>query len=129
MSGTKTIFLLEDDESFSIIFRHSLEEAGYEVVSARTVKNAKEVLSRMERTPSLFWIDYYIGEPTETGMHFFEWLRKDSRFQNIPAIIVSITVDAEKLNEFERQGVTKAFSKAITDKDTILAGIKKILGE
>lgn len=124
----KTIFLLEDDESFSIIFRRFLKEADYEVVSAKSAKTAQEMLEHIERPPDLFWIDYYLGEP-ETGMHFFEWLRKDIRFQNVPAIIVSITVDAEKLNEFERQGVTKTFSKAITGKDAILAAIKKILGE
>lgn len=122
----KTIFILEDDQSFAIIFRRWLEDAGYRVVVAENTGEAREKLEK--ELPVLFWIDYYLKDEEENGMDFFRWLKKEPRFKEIPAIMVSVTVDMKKLREFEKEGITKAFSKSITNRDALLEGVEEILG-
>lgn len=122
----KTIFILEDDQSFAIIFRRWLEDAGYRVVVAENAGKAREKLEK--ELPAIFWIDYYLKDGEENGMDFFRWLKKEPRFKEIPVIMVSVTVDMKKLREFEKEGITKAFSKSITNRDALLEGIKEILG-
>lgn len=124
----KTIFLVEDDESFLIIFTRWLEEAGYEVVSARTAGDARQTLDTID-PPALFWLDYYLGSDREDGMSLFQWLRDNPSYTTIPVIVVSITVNDEKLKEFERAGVRKAFSKILSNKNNILQEIGAILGK
>ena len=128
MVDKKTIFILEDEESFLIVFNRWLHEEGYNVIITRNIAEAKETLEKNE-PPSLFWIDYYLGENSDTGMVFFRWLKNNPSFKDIPAILVTITIDTSKLEEFERQGIAKTFPKVFSDRDTILAGIKKILGD
>lgn len=123
----KTIFLLEDDESFSIIFSAWIEEAGYTLVRAKNIAQAKEKLATVS-PPDLFWLDYYLGTDGENGLDFFRWLKANERYRAIPAIIVSITADEAKLKEFESEGVRRALSKTIANRETILATVKEVLG-
>lgn len=123
----KTIFLLEDDESFSIIFAAWIEEAGYALVRAKNIKQAKEKLAAIP-PPDLFWLDYYLGTDGENGLDLFRWLKASGRYRAIPAIIVSITADEAKLKEFEDEGVKRALSKTVANRKTILATIKEVLG-
>lgn len=127
MSDKKTIFLLEDDKAFAIIFRRWLEDAGYLVVIAKTVAEAKKLAEN--ENPALFWIDYYLGEHNDTGMEFFAWLKTQKKLKDTPTIMVSITVDIEKLKEFENQGISKTFSKTETDRKAMLQYIKETVGE
>lgn len=122
----KTILILEDDQSFAIIFKRWLEDTGFRVVLAGSVPEAKETLKK--ETPSLFWIDYYL-EGSDNGMDFFRWLKQEPQFKDIPAIMVSVTVDMKKLKEFEKEGITKAFSKSFTNRDALLEGVKTILNQ
>ena len=123
----KTIFLLEDDESFSIIFAAWTQEAGFALVRAKSITQAKEKLATIP-PPDLFWLDYYLGTDGENGMDFFRWLKTSDRWRDTPAIIISITADEEKLREFEREGVTRALSKTIANRETILATVKEVIG-
>ena len=127
MEKEHTIFLLEDDDAFLVIFNRCLAEGNFRVVIARSVNEAKTMLATIA-SPSLFWLDYYLGEKKENGMDFFHWLKTQPKFAAIPTLMVSITMDMEKLKEFEAEGVTKTFSKATTNKEEILTALKEILG-
>ena len=122
----KTIFILEDDQSFAIIFKRWLEDEGFRIVVAENIVEAREKLEK--ETPVLFWLDYYLKNENENGMDFFRWLKKEPRFQNIPVVVVSVTVDMKKLKEFEKEGVKKTFSKNITNRDALIKGVREILG-
>lgn len=126
MDKEHTIFLLEDDDAFLIVFKRWLAENGFRVVIARSVIEAKTILATMT-PPSLFWLDYYLGEKKENGMEFFHWLKTQPELAAIPTFMVSITMDIKKLKEFEAEGITKTFSKANTNKEEILAVLKEIL--
>lgn len=127
MSDKKTIFLLEDDEAFTVIFRRWLEEAGYRVVTAKTTGEAKKLAE--SEAPVLFWLDYYLGEKNENGMDFFGWIKTQDKFKATPVIMVSITIDMEKLKQFENQGIRKTFSKTETGRKDILDYVKKTVEE
>ncbi len=123
----KTIFLLEDDESFSIIFAAWIEEAGSALVRAKNITQAKEKLATIP-PPDLFWLDYYLGTDGENGLDFFRWLKTRDEYRSVPAIMVSITADEAKLKEFESEGATRALSKTMANRETILATVKEVLG-
>ena len=124
-ANKKTVFLLEDDDAFLIVFARWLGMAGYEVVSAQNTEEAEKLLETID-PPSLFWLDYYLEEDN-TGMDFFHKLQETPRFKDVPVIIVSITSDIERLQEFKKEGVTEVFSKVIANRDTIMDGVKKII--
>lgn len=126
--NARTIFLVEDDESFRIIFTRWLEDAGYRVVLVSTAQDARQMLEKID-PPALFWLDYYLGSGQEDGMNFFQWLHSNPRYAAIPVVVVSITIDEDKLKEFERLGVRKTFSKILSNKNNILQEIDIILGK
>ncbi len=127
MSDKKTIFLLEDDEAFAIIFRRWLEEENYRVVIAKTFEEAKSIAEN--ESPALFWLDYYLEKSHKTGIDFFNWLKTQEKYKITPTIMVSITMSVEKLQEFEKEGIKKTFSKTETNRKAILESIKELIGE
>lgn len=124
LSGKKTIFLLEDDESFAIVFARWLKERGYEVALARSEGEARKLLQEIE-PPSLFWFDYYLGEKN-TIEDFLGTIRENEQFKDIPVIVVSITVDMQKLGELKKYGKVEVFSKLLTNKEEILQAVERM---
>lgn len=124
MNHKKTVFLLEDDESFAIVFERWLKERGYEVQLARNDKEAKKLLETAA-PPSLFWFDYYLGEK-RTVEELLQVVREDERFKDIPIIIVSITVDMQKLGELKKYGNVEVFSKLLTNREEILQAVDRM---
>ncbi|MBI3335289.1 MAG: response regulator [Candidatus Portnoybacteria bacterium] len=125
-NNKKTVFLLEDDESFAIVFARWLKERGYEVKLARSEEEARKHLQKIE-PPSLFWFDYYLGEQ-KTVEELLKMLHENERFKSIPIIIVSITVDMQKLGELKKYGNIEVFSKLLTNREEILQAVDRMTG-
>jgi len=98
----RVVFLLEDDRLNATVFTHWLQKNGYKVVVAQSVKEARVRLDRM-KPPDLFWLDYYL-KGDKTGLDFLRMIQRDPRFQDIPTIFVSITVNVQKLKAFKKFG-------------------------
>ena len=76
------LLLLEDDEAISVGLRYSLENEGYAVFAAKTVKDALELIRREE-------IDLYILDLTLPDGSGYDVCKKIREKGNVPVIILT----------------------------------------
>ncbi len=117
------ILLTEDDNFLRKVFATTLEEAGYEVITAT---NGNEALSIMQSdSPDLVLLDMLM--PLTDGFGVLEQVQKDEKLKQIP--IVALTnleqeADREKALSLGAKGYC---SKADKDMDELLASVKEFL--
>lgn len=85
----KTILLVEDDESLSVLFEQSLIQGGHKVLVAHTAAKAKEHFNKT--SPDLILLD--IRLPDANGLTLLKRWKTDTKTSGIPIII--ITADDE----------------------------------
>lgn len=119
----RVILVLEDERPLMNAIKIKLEKNGFDVVSARSVKQA---LSYLDDIPELaaIWCDHYVlGK--EDGLVFVAKLKSDNGdLRKIPIFVVSNTASDEKVKAYMHLGVDKYFVKAEHRLDEIIADIK-----
>ncbi len=123
MSKNKKKILIVDDEiDFTKSTSHRLNFEGYDTIEAM---NAKEALAILEKTvPDIILLDVMM--PGMTGVQFFEQLRKDARFKNIPVIFLTVW---DRLVSSDSHG-TKEKAVLVTkpfEFDTLLKTIREMI--
>lgn len=122
-SKQKIILAIEDDQSLLAAICDKIRKNDFEVITARTVKQA---LDRLFSAPHIdaIWLDHYLlGK--ENGIDFMEKIRRDgAKWNNIPIFVVSNTVGPDKVQAYIRLGVTKYYIKAEKRLEDIIADIK-----
>jgi CheY-like chemotaxis protein len=83
---TKTILIVEDDESIREAMRLYLEVDGYAVKTAGDGKEALELLAR-EPAPQMILLDLMM--PVMDGYEFLRVRKMDAALSRIPVVIVS----------------------------------------
>lgn len=126
--NTKTILVVEDEMPLVRAIRAKLEQAGFEVVTARTVKQAISSLMDIDHI-DVVWLDHYLlGK--EDGLDFIVKIKdKSMKHKDVPVFVISNTASAEKIKSYLRLGAVKYYVKAEKRLDGIIADIKSYLGE
>lgn len=113
------VLLVEDDENIQMVMVTMLENAGYQVILAKTCNLAITLFS--SHLPDITILD--LGLPDMDGMRFLEFVRKDSLS---PVIVLSARSDDKDkvlaLDAGANDYVTKPFSSA-----ELLARIRAVL--
>lgn len=87
---TSTILLAEDDLEIRDIVQELLEEKGYDVIPARTGRQALDFLSMDPRSPpDLVVLDLMM--PIVTGWQVLEAIQHDPVLAKVPVVIVTAT--------------------------------------
>jgi CheY-like chemotaxis protein len=85
--GDKPVVLVVDDSVDALeLFRLSLGNAGYHVLSATNGKDALELLQGGQ-IPNVILVDLMM--PVMDGMELIEELRSDRRLAHLPVVVVS----------------------------------------
>lgn len=102
----KTILVIEDERPLAKIIVDKLENAGFEVLTARTVDQGLEYMEEVSSIDAV-WLDHYLlGE--KTGLDFVAKLKSaDSKWRQIPIFVVSNTANKDNLQSYIRLGVNK----------------------
>ena len=120
----RTILLIEDDVFMIELFAKAAEEAGFEMVS---VKTGKEAIERVEEiNPDLTVLDVVLPD-----MNGFEILRKIRRAPDGPirkVFIMSNVSEARDIEEARRLGALDYLVKANTTLSEVMEKIQKALG-
>lgn len=86
--GGKTILLAEDDQDIRDVVQEVLEERGYDVIPARTGRQALDVLALDEAArPAAVILDLMM--PIVTGWQVLEEMRQRPELEKIPVIILT----------------------------------------
>ena|SRR5690348_6512701 len=119
---TKQIMVVDDDPLMHRLFQHHLEKAGYQMVSAKTGREALDLAAR--QPPNLIVMD--IMMPDMDGLEALRELKKGEATKAIPVVV--ITANGHHLARKESQNcgaavfLTKPFSPL-----QLLTEIRRIL--
>lgn len=121
----KVILVVEDERPLAEAIKLTLEKNNFEVVTTRTVEQAKDYVDDLVKIDAI-WLDHYlIGK--ETGLDFVSWCKNEKNIKciNIPIFVVSNTASADKVTTYMSLGVNKYFIKSNHKLNEIIAEISK----
>jgi DNA-binding response OmpR family regulator len=123
----KVILVLEDERPLLEAIKLKLEKNNFEVVTARSVEQAKQYVYELEEVDGI-WLDHYlIGK--ESGLDFVAWCKEDdnTKCKNVPIFVVSNTASSDKVSTYMSLGAKKYFIKSNHRLDEIISEIKESL--
>ena len=100
MEAVKKILVVDDEPDIIMYLSTLLEDHGYEVLTASSAEQAREILA--EGAPDLLCLD--IMMPKQSGIAFYKELRLDDRFKDTPTMFISAFSLAR---DFSGQGFRK----------------------
>lgn len=88
-NGNKTILLAEDDQDIRDVVQEVLEERGYDVIPARTGRQALDFLATadVDARPDVVILDLMM--PIVTGWQVLEEIRQRPDLEKIPIIVLT----------------------------------------
>ncbi len=120
----KTILVVEDERPLLEAIKIKLEKNGFNVLTARSVEQAKNHVLDVDKIDCI-WLDHYLlGK--EDGLSFVLWC-KEKDYKEIPIFVVSNTASEEKVQTYMKLGVNKYYVKAEKRLEEIIRGIKSSL--
>jgi DNA-binding response OmpR family regulator len=103
------------------LIRNTLSDEGYLVVTATSVEEAMDILS--SSIPDLILSDINFPKPGIGGFTFYERLRKDNRFVNVPFLFLSGMDDEMVVRTGRKMGVDEYLVKPL-EPEALLASIE-----
>jgi CheY-like chemotaxis protein len=85
MAGPKRILIVDDEEDIRTYLSTLLEDQGFQTVLAKDGEEAMKIIQA--ETPDLITLD--ISMPEKSGVKFFREIKTDSRWKQIPIVIVT----------------------------------------
>ena len=100
MSGSKKILIVDDSSTNVVLLDAVLNEKGYQIFAALSVKEAYAILEK--DIPDLVILDLLM--PKFNGYDFLARIRSDSRWDQIPVILVSAVTESEDIKKAQSFG-------------------------
>lgn len=123
----KVILVLEDERPLLEAIKLKLEKNSFEVVTARTVEQAKHYVDDLSRVDAI-WLDHYlIGK--EDGLDFVAWCKEEdnAKCKQVPIFVVSNTASSDKVSTYMRLGAKEYFVKSNHRLDEIVKAVADFL--
>jgi CheY-like chemotaxis protein len=120
-----TVLVVDDTVVIRETVARLLKRAGYQTICAGSGKEALDVLDSSD--PDLMLLD--IMMPEMDGMECLSLLRKDSRWRELPVIIMSALSDEEHQKKAEELGARDYLVKARFTITQILEKVKAAVGK
>ncbi len=123
----KIVLVLEDERPLLEAIKIKLEKNNFEVISSRSVGQAKEFINTLPKI-DIIWLDHYLIGKGD-GLDFIVWCKQETntKCNHIPIFVVSNTVSANKVASYISLGATKFFVKSNHKLDEIIKEIDKSL--
>lgn len=119
----KNILIVEDDNFLSDIYKHQLQKEGFETQVAAEGRAALDCLEK--QIPDLILLDMIM--PGMNGFDFLEALRQNSRFDQIPVMIITNLGQDEDKRRCQEMRACSYFVKTEVTIDSIITMIKEKL--
>ncbi len=120
--SSKTILIIDDSNTNLVLLESLFKRNGYLVNSA---SNAKEGLETLEKEPpDLIYLDLVM--PEVDGFDFIRMLRKNSKWKDIPVVILSAVNEEDVISKSIELGVKDYLTKPL-DIEHIISITESIL--
>ncbi|MEI7718874.1 MAG: response regulator [archaeon] len=123
----KVVLVVEDERPLLEAIKLKLEKNNFEVVTARSIDQAKEYVDSLTKI-DVIWLDHYlIGKGN--GLDFIVWCKEENNVKcnSVPIFVVSNTASADKVASYISLGIKKYFVKSNHKLDEIITEISKSL--
>lgn len=121
----KKILIIEDEKDLRFFIAQALKNEGFEVLEAINGEEGMEILKKEK--PDLILLDLIL--PGMSGYEFLEMIKKDSKLETIPVIILSNLGQEEEIERGLKLGAIDFLIKANFSLDEIVEKIKKFFLE
>ena len=120
----KTVLMVEDEADFRRIARRILEPAGYRMIEAGSAEEGFELLQNEK--VDLAIVDWNL--PGKSGLEFCRRVREDTRFRDLPLIMLSVrNLPDEQVQGLRESGAGLYMTKPI-EPEELLARIGNFIG-
>ncbi len=118
------ILIVDDDPLMHVLYRRSLEGAGYQLLLAKNGREALEIAAR--EVPSLIFMDVMM--PQIDGLTALRELKKSDATKMIPVVVITANVAqyAASRQESETSGATAFLSKPLSP-SRLLEEVRRLL--
>jgi chemotaxis family two-component system sensor histidine kinase/response regulator PixL len=123
LNNSSTILVVDDSRTVREILTMTLEEAGYQVVSA---KDGREAIDRLLEHPEVQLVICDIEMPVMNGFDFLRYRRQRPQLSRVPVVMLTF-VKTERDRDLARQLGASAYMTKPYLKDEFLAMLDKIL--
>ncbi len=110
MSDKRSILVVEDEVLLLEAIAKKLRVNNYEVVTTTNEVQILDYLGSLDTLPDVIWLDYYLGEVNNSEL--LSKIKKNSRWKNIPLVVVSNSSDKKVVQNMMALGVNKYMLKA-----------------
>lgn len=110
----KKILCIDDSLTARLLMEYALNEAGYESLSARSVDEAREILSR--EMPDLILLD--LSMPDISGYDFLK-MKDELNLKNVKIIVISAYDSQDSIETTKSLGAVDFISKPIKVQDVM----------
>lgn len=104
------VLVVEDEPLLLEAIGEKLRKEGIEAILCSGGEKALEHVNNDVELPDAIWLDYYLKDMN--GLAFMDQVRQNSKWQDIPVIVVSNSANAEKVSTMLALGVKKYLLKA-----------------
>lgn len=118
-----TILVVEDDQLFSKVVKEWLESEGYDVLISESVDKAKGYMNSTKI--DLVLLDLKL--PGKDGFILLRDLKRDTKTNNIPVVIISNQGQMGKIEHGQDLGAEDFIVKVTVDKQKLLEVVEKRL--
>lgn len=120
------VLVIEDERPLLSVIKKKLENAGYDVVTSRSVDQAISYLHDGVHI-DLIWLDHYLFG-NKDGLDFLNEIKKPgSDWSTIPILVVTNTATMDKKHSYINFGVEKYYAKVDFRLDEIINDVNKLL--
>jgi CheY-like chemotaxis protein len=119
----KVILIVEDEQALQDALKLKFEKQGVEVMTASTGEEALEVLKK--KRPMLVSLDILL--PKMNGLQVLEKIREDTKLNDLPVVMVSVSGGQEKIRQAFSMGVVDYLVKSEYKIESIVKKIMDIL--
>jgi DNA-binding response OmpR family regulator len=121
-TGGKKILWVEDDRLLSTILSKKITASGYTLLKANQGDDAFKILEK--DTPDLIMLDIML--PGMTGLEVLQKIKMDTKFKNIPVIMLSNTNKQSYIENAKMLGANKFLVKTAVSLDEIIAEVDRL---
>ncbi len=124
-SQNPTIMVVEDETLLLQAITKKLKLSGMDVLSCSSGQQAVDYLSSLDELPDAVWLDYYLKDMN--GLAFMQELKANSKWTEIPVLVVSNSASPDKVNNMLALGAKKYILKAEYRLDEIISMIRQFI--
>lgn len=119
--------VVEDETLLLQAITKKLKLSGMDVLSCASGQQAIDYLGSLDEMPDAVWLDYYLKDMN--GLAFMQTLKQNSKWSDIPVLVVSNSASPDKVNNMLGLGAKKYILKAEYRLDEIIAMIRDFIND